>query len=208
MSITLIIIIITVAASYYAWEKPDIMYKWIMNPYTVQRKNQYERFITSGFIHQDWGHLFFNMFALYIFGSNIERVFSYLFNESGIYIYLILYITAIIVSDIPTYLKYKNNVNYNSLGASGGVSAVIFASIIYFPTNDICIYYVLCMPGFIMGIVYLIYTTYQSKRGADNINHDAHLYGALYGVAFAIISNPGVIITFRDEINNYIHNLI
>ena len=208
MSITLIIILITVAASYYAWEKPELMYKWIMNPYTVQRKNQYERFITSGFIHQDWGHLFFNMFALYMFGSNIERVFSYLFNESGIYIYLILYITAIIVSDIPTYLKYKNNVNYNSLGASGGVSAVIFASIIYFPTNDICIYYILCFPGFIMGIIYLIYTTYQAKRGADNINHDAHLYGALYGVAFAIISNPVVIITFRDQINIYIHNLI
>ncbi len=203
MSITLIIIIITVAASYYAWEKPDIMYKWIMNPYTVQRKNQYERFITSGFIHQDWGHLFFNMFALYQFGSGLEYVFNEIFGGNGIIFFVLLYISGIIISDIPTYLKNKNNVNYNSLGASGGVSSIIFATIMYFPL--IKIYFI---PGFIFAFLYLIYSSYQSKRGADNINHDAHLYGALYGVAFAIISNPGVIITFRDEINNYIHNLI
>ncbi len=208
MSITLIIILLTVAASYYAWEKPEIMYKWIMNPYTVQRKNQYERFITSGFIHNDWGHLIFNMLALYMFGSNVERAFEYLFHENGKYIYLVMYLSGIIVSEIPTYLKNKNNVNYNSLGASGGVSSVIFASILYYPLNNICLYYILCLPGFIMGIIYLIYSSYQSKRGTDNVNHDAHLYGALYGIAFAIISNPNVIITFRDQINSYIHNLI
>lgn len=208
MSFTIIIILVTIACSYYAWEKPEIMYKWIMNPYTVLRKNQYERFITSGLIHNDWPHLLFNMFALYMFGNNIENAFNYTFNEYGKYIFVILYLSGIIISEIPTFFKFKDYPHYNSLGASGGVSSVIFASIMYYPLNNICLYYILCLPGFLMGIIYLIYSSYQAKKGTDNVNHDAHLYGALYGIAFAIATNPGIIITFRGQINSYIHSWI
>ena len=111
------------------------MNRWIMNPYQVANRGQYYRLITSGFLHADWGHLIFNMISLYFFGGFIEQVFSLLFGANSP-IYLIgFYLVAILVSDIPTFLKHRNNPGYNSLGASGGISAVIFAGILFRPFN-------------------------------------------------------------------------
>lgn len=203
MSITIILIIINLIATLYAWNRTDKLYAWMLNPYAVVHRNQYHRLITSGFIHNDWMHLLFNMITLYFFGSNMEYVLNYYFSSGGAFYFLILYFLGMIVADIPTLIKNRNNPDYNSLGASGAVSAVLFASILFNPTSKICLYLALCMPGFVFGILYLIYSYYEGKKAASNINHDAHLFGALFGILFSIIIYPGVISRFFEEILSF-----
>jgi membrane associated rhomboid family serine protease len=201
MSITLIIIVITIAASFYAWNNQNIFQKWILNPYTVYKRNEYHRLITSGLIHNDYMHLFFNMLALYFFGDRIiEPTYIQIFGETGRWLYVGLYVIGIVVSDIPTYLKHRNHPYYNSLGASGGVSAVVFSSILFYPTELICIYFVFCLPSFIFGVLYILYSYFQAKRGGDYINHDAHLFGALFGIVFSIIIMPPVVVSFFEQV--------
>lgn len=199
-SLTVIIIIITVLASLYAWNRQEIMQKWILNPYSVNHRREYYRLFTSGLIHNDYIHLFFNMFTLYWFGEMIESVYTQLFGESGKVLYVAFYIIGIVVSSIPTYLKHKNHSYYNSLGASGGVSAVIFASILFFPTEKLYLFGVIGIPGFIFGGLYMIYSYMQAKRGGDFINHDAHLFGGLFGILFTIIVVPQVVPSFFNQL--------
>ncbi len=203
MMTTYILIALSVISSIYAWNRKEKLYAWMLNPYSVIHRRHYYRIISSGFIHNDWVHLIFNMITLYFFGSNMEYVFVALYGTSGIVYYLILYFLGMVVADIPSIVKHRNNPNYNSLGASGAVSAVLFASILFNPTNRICLYLALCMPGFIFGALYIIYSYYSGRRMADNINHDAHLYGALFGIVFSIFIRPSVISTFFEQILNY-----
>lgn len=202
MSVTLILVIITAGATLYAWNNQNIMYKWIFNPYTIKRNNEYQRFITSGFIHSNWMHLIFNMLMLYMFGGYVETLFRQVYGELGIVFYLLLYIIGIVVSDIPTYIRHKNHPHYNSLGASGGVSSILFSFIMFMPIEKLCLYGLLCLPGIIWGALYLAYSYYMSKKGGDNINHDAHLYGAVFGIIFTIIVYPPVISSFISSIQN------
>ena len=205
MSITILLIIITVAISFSAWKKPEQMNKLMFNPYMVNHKKEYFRFITSGFIHNDQGHLIFNMFTFYFFGRNVEFIFQGLFGQvTGSLLFIALYILGIIVSDIPTFIKNKNNIYYNALGASGGVSSILFCSIMFQPLEKICLFFAICMPGFILGILYLVYSYYSGRKSQDNINHDAHLWGALFGIVFAIIIQPQVIQHFIREVTTYI----
>lgn len=203
MSITLIIIIITVIASFYAWSKPHIQQKWIFSPYIVSTNNEYQRFVTSGFIHADHMHLLFNMFTLYFFGELIESIFQNSFGNFGLVLFVLLYIAGIVISDIPTFVKHRNNPHYRALGASGGVAAVVFSSIMFFPLKEIYIFGIIGIPGFILGILYIIYSIYQGKRMADNINHDAHLYGAAFGILFSIIIDPAVIGRFFEQVLSF-----
>jgi membrane associated rhomboid family serine protease len=203
MSITLIIIGLTVLVSLAAFNNQALMGGLIMNPYQAHRQNQYYRFITSGFIHADWSHLIFNMFSLYFFGRAVEQIFALIFGAMGNIYFVALYIMAIVISDVPTFFKRRNNPRYNSLGASGGVAAVIFAFIIFLPLENICIYVALCMPGFVLGIAYVVYSYIQGKRAGDNINHDAHLYGALFGFIFCIVMYPPALPGFIEQIRNW-----
>jgi len=203
-SITVIIIVISVAASLYAWNKPEIMHKWIFNPYTVRSRNEYWRFITSGFIHQDYMHLFFNMFTLYFFGSVIEQYYAAIFGPTtGVIYYVVLFLIAIVVSDITTYIKHRDDPSYNSLGASGGVAAVVFSAIMFDPTSNIYLFAIIPIPGFVLGALFLIYSYQRSRQMRDRINHDAHLYGALFGVLFTVVLEPNVIQHFISEISNF-----
>lgn len=126
-----------------------------------------------------------------------------MFGQAGGLYFIALYILAIVVSDLPTFFKHKNNPGYNSLGASGGVSAVIFAFIIFQPLSDICLYFALCMPGFILGALYILFSWYQGRKSNDNINHDAHLYGALFGLIFCIVVAPSSIGSFFEQIQTW-----
>lgn len=191
MSITYIFIGITVLASWYGFNQTNVIRQFIMNPYLINTRGQYYRFISSGFIHRDFIHLLWNMISLYFFGSIVEQAFKIIFGDvKGSLYFIALYLLGIIVSDIPTYFKHKSNPGYNALGASGGVASVIFVSIILLPLNKICLYFALCVPGFILGIGYLIYSYYHGRKSTDNINHDAHLYGALFGLVFCIVMYP------------------
>ncbi len=200
---TIILIVITVAASMYGWNNQDIQNKWMFNPYAVYHGKQYYRFLSSGFIHSNSMHLIFNMIALYFFGGVIERIYGAIFGSLGILFYLVTYLAGIIVANLKTYKKHKNSSYYNSLGASGGVASVLFASILYRPTVGICLYFVICIPAFILGVVYLMYSYYSGKKMADNVNHDAHLIGSLFGLVFTFILRPVVIIEFFQQIMDF-----
>lgn len=203
MSVTILLIIITSVVSYLGWQKPDLQEKLLFHPYSIKHRNEYFRFITGGFVHSGWLHLFFNMFTFYFFGSVLEVSFEHLFGSEGFAYLVSLLIFGIIVSDIPTYFKYKDAPHYRAVGASGGVAAVVFCSIMFFPTNDLCLYGIICIPGFILGPLFLIYSYYQGKRMADNINHDAHFYGALFGVLFSVFVDPQVFGRFIGQVMSY-----
>jgi membrane associated rhomboid family serine protease len=202
MTVTLVLIAIIVVASLYAWSKPEVYHNWMMNPYQVHTNRQYYRFLTSAFIHKDYTHLFFNMFTLFFFGRNIEFIYDY-FTGTGFIWYLALFLIGVVISDVPTYLKNRDNPGYNSLGASGGVAAIVFSSIMFDPTNKICLFGILCLPGFILGALYLIYSYQRGKQQTDGINHDAHLYGALFGIGFSFLVEPRVIFSFVEQLMDY-----
>lgn len=203
MALTYWIIGITAVVSWYSFDKPEILGKLLLNPYKVSKNKEYYRLITSGFVHANFPHLLWNMFSFYFFGQVVEYYFNYLFGAAGPILFIVLYILAIIISDLPSCFNHKDNPRYNSLGASGGVAAIIFASILFQPLQDICLYGILCFPGFIFGIAYIIGSYYYGKRGKDNINHAAHIYGALVGLVFCIIIYPRSIMLFIDQIKEW-----
>jgi membrane associated rhomboid family serine protease len=200
ITLTTGIIAITVLVSWYALSKPNILNRMMMNPSRIQNQNEYYRFITSGLIHANFSHLLWNMFSLYFFGNVVEQYFAFIFGTAGPYFFIALYVLAIIVSDLPTYFKNRNNPGYNSLGASGGVAAIIFASVLFQPLEKICFYFVFCFSGFILAVAYVIYSYYSGRKSNDNINHDAHLYGALFGILFCAVLYPPSIPNFIEQI--------
>ncbi|WP_128547125.1 rhomboid family intramembrane serine protease [Larkinella soli] len=203
MTTTLAIILITTLISLYAWRNERFLDSWVLNPQKVLRGGQWYRLLTSGFVHADFGHLIFNMISLYFFGRLIEQVFGMLFGAGGPLYLLIFYLVAIVVSDLPTLIRQRNRSNYNSLGASGGVSALLFAAILFQPTEKIYLYGAIGVPGFIFGAMYMAYSFYESRRGGGTINHDAHLYGAIFGVLVIVLIYPPVIPFFIEQISNW-----
>lgn len=202
MTITLWIIAVTAITSWSAFSNPLAIMRYSMSPTAIANRGEYWRFITSGFIHVDFNHLLWNMFSLYFFGSVVEVYFKYLFQEASTIYFVGFYLISIVVSDLPTFFKYKNSPSYHSLGASGGVSAVIFASILFQPLENICFYFVFCLPGVILGAAYLIWSYFKSRQGGDHINHTAHLYGALFGLVFCAVMAPGSIPGFFEQLKS------
>jgi membrane associated rhomboid family serine protease len=166
----------------------------------VKIKNEWYRLLSSGFLHADMPHLFFNMFTLYFFGRNIEVIFSEL-ELGGSITYLVLYFGAIVISDLPSFFKYRYAYGYRSLGASGAVAAVVFATIVFSPWSSIYIYFIK-ISSLVYAVLFIAYCVYMGKRGQDNINHDAHLWGALFGLAYTLI----MIAAIRPALFNYILN--
>ncbi len=200
ISLTTGIIAITVIVSWYSLSKPAILQRMMMNPYRIARDHEYYRFLSSGLIHANFSHLLWNMFSFYFFGNVVEQYFGFIFGEAGPYFFVAFYLMAIVVSDLPTYFKNRNHPGYNSLGASGGVAAIIFASVLFQPLEKICFYFVICLPGFILAIVYVMWSYYNGKKSNDNINHDAHLYGALFGILFCAVLVPSSLPHFIQQI--------
>jgi len=186
--VTIIIIAVTAFISYSAFNNNSLVEKYIFYPPAIKDKQWY-RFITYGFLHADWSHLIFNMFALYLFGSAIEQVFMETFGDKmGILFYILLYFSGLIISILPTYIKEKNNSWYRSLGASGAVSAIVFAYILVYPMNFMGIIFIpVFLPAFIFGIIYVVTSIYLEKQQNGNINHLAHVTGGIYGIVFMFV---------------------
>ena len=173
--------------------------KFKFNAYAIFKHKQYHRFFTYGFIHANWWHLFFNMFTLYFFGGFVEQNFAYLFGNYANLLYLTFYILAIGVSTIADFIKYRNQEYYNAVGASGAVSAVLFASILFNPSMKI--YFILVpipITAWLFGLLFIAYSVYMAKRGIDNIGHTAHLWGALFGFLFPLIFKPELLSHFLN----------
>jgi membrane associated rhomboid family serine protease len=210
MNITLYITIITVVTSISAMYNETLMDKLIFHPYTVHQHKEWYRFFTSGFIHADFMHLAFNMFSFYMFGDYVEQYFAMIFGASGGTFFIILYISSLLICLIPTYLNHYKQYHYQSLGASGAVSAIVFAGIFLQPTMQIGFFIIPpIIPGFIFGPIYLGLTAYLSKKGQSGINHSAHLWGSIYGIVFLIVTahfigHVDVFSLFIDQIRVYL----
>lgn len=188
LSITLIIIIITAIISFTSFNNEKTIGDLIFYPPAVTNNNQWYRFWSCALIHADIGHLAFNMISLYFFGEAVERFFETRFPGMGKTLYVGLYLVTQFLCLMPTYLRHKNNPNYRSLGASGAVSAVVFVGIFLDPTNRIGLFIIPpIIPGFIFAPIYLLISAYLGKRGGDNINHSAHIWGALAGIAYLLV---------------------
>lgn len=193
MTHTTVIVIITVIVSLIAWQNDKVMARLIFDAFSITRFKQYDRFITHGFVHADGMHLLFNMFTLYSFGRLVERFYIDKFGSMG---FVGFYLLAIVAAMIPSYLKHKNNKRYLSLGASGGVSAVLFVFILFQPWSMLYLFAILPIPAIVFAIAYTAYSIYADKRGGGNINHSAHLYGAVFGVVASLIVEPKLFIHF------------
>lgn len=188
MSITIIIIIVTVIISLFAFRSQRVMDDLIFYPASITERNQYYRFISYGFIHADLSHLFFNMYAFYLFGGACEDSFVNIFGNYGKTFYLLMYFLSLIACVIPDFNKHKTNAGYRSLGASGAVSAVVFAYILFRPLQGIGLLFIpVFIPGFLFGIIFLVVSYFLGRKGGSRINHSAHIWGAIFGVAFLII---------------------
>jgi membrane associated rhomboid family serine protease len=193
--VTFAIIAITVVVSLLAFNNHDLKNKALFYPYGMGSSSEYYRFLSHGLIHADYVHLFFNMFTLYSFGRVAEGV---LFNKTE---YIILYVTALAASSIFDFIKNRNNSGYAALGASGAVSAVLFSTLIFDPWSiGVKIFGIIALPNIAFGVLYIVYCAYMSKRGGDNIGHNAHLWGSVYGFVFAAVLKPELFKSFLDKL--------
>ncbi|WP_316798748.1 rhomboid family intramembrane serine protease [Pedobacter frigidisoli] len=191
-----LIFVFTIVTSLYAFYDQSLYGKFMLHPFTVSRGRNVWTIITSGLIHKDWMHLFFNMFTFVAFAFTLERLL-------GSWQFGLLYFLSLILSDLPTIFRHRENFNYNSLGASGAISAVLFSFVLFSPMTKLYIMFIpIGIPAVVFGFLYLIYCAYASRNSRDGINHDAHFFGALTGLIFTIIFVPGILQNFIAAIMN------
>jgi len=196
LPLTWILIGVTVLVSWRAFESPRLLERLILWPPAIDRWKQYDRLLTHGFIHADWSHLLFNMITLYFFGSLVERWFVPVVGQLG---FVLFYLSAVVVAILPTYGRHRHDPRYRSLGASGAVSAVLFAFILVRPWSLIFVFF-LPVPAIVYGVAYVAYSIWMDRRGGGNVNHSAHLWGAAYCVAFTLVVEPRVLTLFLERL--------
>jgi len=197
--VSTIIFILTILISLNAiYRSPQTFDRFLLHPYSVFRQNRWYNLISSGFIHADLFHLIFNMMTFYFFAFNLEQM-------SGSLNFAIIYFASLVIADIPSLIKNKDNPDYHSLGASGAISGVLFASILFVPESKIYLMiFPVGIPAPIFAILYLIWCWYAARNAQDNINHSAHLFGALAGIIITVILLPGIVEFFLTNIQNII----
>jgi membrane associated rhomboid family serine protease len=200
--ITWIIIAITAVVSYMAIQNRTLMEKLQFNAAKVVHQKQYYRLISHAFVHSGWTHLFVNMLVLYFFGKPVESYLAYSFGKNSVVLFLLLYGGGILVSNISSLIKQKDNYYYNAVGASGAVSAVLFTFIFLYPWEKLYFFGLFPIPGILFAVGYLVYSWYMSRQESDNIAHDAHFLGALFGFIFPILLKPSLLNNFIDQLLN------
>jgi membrane associated rhomboid family serine protease len=199
--LTFIVIAVTVIVSFLAFNNLRLFDQLKFNAYLIKERNEGWRFFSYALVHAGWAHLLINMFVLYSFGAFVEEALKDLFGSRGFLYYLMLYVGGVLFSTLWDFGKFKNDPYYSAVGASGAVSAVVFASILLNPGSSIFLFPIpFPLPSWVFGIVYLVYSAYMGKKGIDNIGHTAHFWGAVYGIALIIVLVPGVISNFFSTI--------
>jgi membrane associated rhomboid family serine protease len=180
-----------------------MMSKLIFNPYMVSVKRQWYRMFTLGLIHADWLHLGLNMLVFFSFGNTVERYYEMIFGTRGAYYFVMLYAAGILFSILPSYIRHKHDYHYNALGASGAVAAVLFTAILFQPLAPVYLFGIIKLPGILVGAGYLFYEYRAGKQAGSNINHDAHFWGALFGIGYTILIYPPVVIHFFNQLTGF-----
>ena len=201
--ITYLIIGITAVVSFLAFQNVSLMEKLQFNAAQVIHRKQYYRLISHAFVHVSWTHLIVNMLVLYFFGRNVESYFEYFFGNKAEIYFVLLYIGGMLVSNIWSLIKHQNDYYYNAVGASGAVSAVLFTFIFLDPWEMLYLFAILPIPGIVFGVGYLIYSYQMGKRKSDNVAHDAHFLGAVFGFIFPIILKPELFSRFIELLPNF-----
>lgn len=196
--ITYIILAITIVVSIACFNNYSLFNKLACTPYRMVHYGEWYRMVSHGFVHADWIHLLVNMFTFFSFGVYVERLFADL--GLGIFSFLLLYFGGMIAASLYDLWKYRNNQYYTSIGASGAVSAVLFTAIFLNPWDKIYLLAAIPIPGIVFGFVYLWYCQYMAKRGEDNINHNAHFYGAVYGLILPVVLEPRLFDLFVQQL--------
>lgn len=200
MSINIAIIAVSTLVSVCCFNRPQWFYRLAFVPVCADRDNAY-RWFSYGLVHANWAHLLVNMFVLWCFGAMVEDAYQYMWNERGKLLYLLLYVTALPISTYADGLRHRENTRYVAVGASGAVSAVVFASILLFPLRKFYIMFIpIGIPAVLFGIMYLLYEWYMDKKGQDHIGHKTHFWGAIYGFLFALIFRPRLLVGFVVQI--------
>jgi membrane associated rhomboid family serine protease len=202
--ITWFIIGITALISYLGFQNPSLVSKLQFNAAQIIHRKEYYRLISHAFIHAGWTHLGVNMLVLYFFGRNIEAYFGHYFGRSATAYFVLLYFGGILASNLWSLIKHKNNYYYNAVGASGAVSAVLFATIFFDPWQPLYLFAILPIPGILFAAGYLFYSYQMSKKQRDNVAHDAHFLGAVFGFIFPILLRPELFDRFIDHLFSFL----
>ncbi len=202
MSIYILIVVVTGLISYIAFGRTEYIYRYQFNAWQIIHRKEYFRMLTHGFFHAGWMHLLVNMMVLWSFGQAVVYYFRFISGSPQL-LFLVFYLTAIVVSSVYSLYKHRNNVHYNAIGASGAVSAVVFASIVFDPYNPILLFAIVPIPGILFGVLYLIYSGVMAKKDIDNIGHDAHFWGAVYGFLFPILLKPDLLYYFFNKLLDF-----
>ena len=196
VSATVLIVLLTGAISWAGLSYPRVIEALLLWPPAVRERAEFYRLVTYGVVHADFPHLLFNMITLYFFGQAVEGIYNQAMGQLG---FLFFYVLALIASILPTYLQHRNDPKYRSLGASGAVSAVLFAFILFKPWVLIYVFFV-PVPAIVYAVAFVAYSIWSQRRGKDNVNHSAHLWGAAFGVAFTLLLEPRVAQVFVREL--------
>ncbi|MBX7093942.1 MAG: rhomboid family intramembrane serine protease [Flavobacteriales bacterium] len=197
---TLILIVVNVIVSLMCFEKRDLFYKLALNPYSVKHNKEWYRLFTHAFVHADFMHLFVNMYVLYGFGQFLEQIFMFHFGDRGLFLYILLYFGAMIFATPVALKRHQDNPSYNSVGASGAVAGIIFSFIAFYPGQILELFFILPIPAFIFGALYLIYEAVMDKRGRGNVAHDAHFFGAVFGFGFTVLLDTDIFLNFFKQV--------
>ena len=192
MSVTNAFVIVSGLLSVLAFRNPALLYKLIGWPHRSSTEREYYRLFTGGLVHGDYIHLLVNLFVMHEFGAIVEMEYKVLFGENGVYYFLALIVLGVIVPNLFDLMLHKNQPNYRSLGASGSVSAVLFAYVLFNPWSKLYVYCILPLYSIVAAVLYIVYSVYQDKKGKDNINHMAHLIGAVFGFVFTLALKPSL----------------
>lgn len=199
--ITLWIVALTVGVSLLAFNQSHWFERLAHYPVAEFKRGEKYRWLTGGLIHADIFHLFINMYVLFEFGKLVEGYFKEAHGAlGGTIIYTLFYFFSIVLSNLPTYVKHKDNSHYRAVGASGATSAIVFSFIVFEPTAMLGLFFLVPIPAALFGILYLVYSSWASKKGTDNIDHDAHFYGAIAGFLFTIAMKPALFSVFIYKI--------
>lgn len=203
--IVTILLIANVLMSFLAFQQESIFRKLRFSPMAVLQRREWERVIGHAFIHGSWLHLAVNMLVLYMFGKNVELFFTHQFGMlSGSVLFAVLYFGGLLAASLPSLYKQAENPNYFAVGASGAIAAVLFAHILFRPTATLLVFPIpFPLPSFLVGLLYILYERYMEKRGGDNVAHDAHLWGAVFGVVFTAFAQPSLIPAFFMSVKDY-----
>jgi membrane associated rhomboid family serine protease len=204
---TYILIAFTALVSISAFYREEWFSRLQFNAYQIYHRKEIYRLLTHGFLHANWTHLIVNMIVLFFFGPHVEEYLKLILPENlpylGNIVYILFYFAAIIVSSLLSLYKQKDNAWYNAVGASGAVSAILFFFIFFRPWEMLYFYGIIPVPGIIMGVLYLVYSYYMSKKGVDNINHDAHFIGAVFGFLFPLLIDIKLIFHFLSQLKSF-----